>query len=130
MEPSQAMRQDITQKEKEMEELYSELQRERLKIEKERDVILSKKRAFSDMLQEEYEMAAVILRKQEWDTSIEWQALNQYIESYDIIADEASNDQLKKLDLKDEELVENFLRQRHRLEWEIEENYRRLRESK
>lgn len=130
MEPSQAMRQDIIQKEKEMEELYSELQRERLKIEKERDIIMSKKRAFSDMLQEEYEMAAAILRKQEWDTSVEWQAINQYIESYDIMADEASNDQLKKLDLKDEELVENFSRQRRRLEWDIEENYRRLRESK
>lgn len=130
MEPNQAMRQDITQKEKEMEDLYSELQRERLKIEKERDVIMSKKRAFSDMLQEEYEMATAILRKQEQDTSVEWQALNQYIESYDIIAYEASNDQLKKLDLKDEELVENFLRQRRRLEWDIEENYRRLRESK
>lgn len=113
------MRQGITQKEKEMEDLYSELQRERLKIEKERDVIMSKKRAFSDMLQEEYEMATAILRKQEWDTSVEWQALNQYIESYDIIAYEASNDQLKKLDLKDEELVENFLRQRRRLEWDI-----------
>ena len=130
MEPSQAMRQGITQKEKEMEDLYSELQRERLKIEKERDIIMSKKRAFSDMLQEEYEMAAAILRRQGGDTSVEWQALNQYIESYDIIADEASNDQLKKLDLKDEELVENFLRQRRRLEWDIEENYRRLRESK
>jgi len=130
MEPSQAMRQDITQKEKEMEDLYSELQQERLKIEKERDIIMSKKRAFSDMLQEEYEMAASILRRQEWDTSVEWQALNQYIESYDIMADEASNDQLKKLDLKDEELVENFSRQRRRLEWDIEENYRRLRESK
>ena len=130
MEPSQAMRQDITQKEKEMEDLYSELQQELLKIEKERDIIMSKKRAFSDMLQEEYEMAASILRRQEWDTSVEWQALNQYIESYDIMADEASNDQLKKLDLKDEELVENFSRQRRRLEWDIEENYRRLRESK
>lgn len=41
MEPSQAMRQDITQKEKEMEDLYSELQQERLKIEKERDIIMS-----------------------------------------------------------------------------------------
>ncbi|WP_262366308.1 hypothetical protein [Streptococcus sp. Marseille-P7376] len=82
------------------------------------------------MLQEEYEMATAILRKQEWDTSVEWQVLNQYIESYDIMADEASNDQLKKLDLKDEELVENFSRQRRRLEWGIEENYRRLRESK
>lgn len=130
MEPNQSMKQDIAKKEKEMEELHSELQRERLKIDKERDIILSKKKAFSDMLQEEYEMATAILRKQERDTSIEWQALNQYIESYDIIADEASNDQLKKLDLKDEELVENFLRQRRRLEWEIEENYRRLRESK
>ncbi|KXT66927.1 hypothetical protein [Streptococcus sp. DD04] len=130
MEPSQAMRQDITQKEKEMEDLYLELQQERLKIEKERDIIMSKKRAFSDMLQEEYEMATAILRKQEWDTSVEWQVLNQYIESYDIMADEASNDQLKKLDLKDEELVENFSRQRRRLEWDIEENYRRLRESK
>ena len=109
---------------------YLELQRERLKIEKERDIIMSKKRAFSDMLQEEYELAAAILRRQEWDTSVEWQALNQYIESYDIIADEASNDQLKKLDLKDEELVENFSRQRRRLGWDIEENYRRLRESK
>ena len=57
------MRQGITQKEKEMEDLYSELQRERLKIEKERDIIMSKKRAFSDMLQEEYEMAAAILRR-------------------------------------------------------------------
>ena len=109
---------------------YLELQRERLKIEKERDIIMSKKRAFSDMLQEEYELAAAILRRQEWDTSVEWQVLNQYIESYDIMADEASNDQLKKLDLKDEELVENFSRQRRRLGWDIEENYRRLRESK
>ncbi len=91
---------------------------------------MSKKRAFSDMLQEEYELAAAILRRQEWDTSVEWQVLNQYIESYDIMADEASNDQLKKLDLKDEELVENFSRQRRRLGWDIEENYRRLRESK
>ena len=91
---------------------------------------MSKKRAFSDMLQEEYEMAAAILRRQEWDTSVEWQVLNRYIESYDIMADEASNDQLKKLDLKDEELVENFSRQRRRLELDIEENYRRLRESK
>lgn len=82
------------------------------------------------MLQEEYEMAAAILRRQEWDTSVEWQVLNRYIESYDIMADEASNDQLKKLDLKDEELVENFSRQRRRLELDIEENYRRLRESK
>ena len=53
MEPNQSMKQDIAKKEKEMEELYSELQRERLKIDKERDVILSKKKAFSDMLQEE-----------------------------------------------------------------------------
>lgn len=71
MEPNQSMKQDIAKKEKELEELYSELQRERLKIDKERDVILSKKKAFSVMLQEEYEMATAILRKQERDTSID-----------------------------------------------------------
>ena len=130
MEPSQAMRQGITQKEKEMEDLYSELQRERLKIEKERDIIMSKKRAFSDMLQEEYEMAAAILRRQEWDTSVEWQALNQYIESYDILAEEASSAELKNLDLKDEKVLETFSKQRRRLEWEIEDSYCRLHDSK
>ena len=46
MEPNQSMKQDIAKKEKELEELYSELQRERLKIDKERDVILSKKKLF------------------------------------------------------------------------------------
>lgn len=96
MEPNQSMKQDIAKKEKEMVELYSELQRERLKIDKERDIILSKKKAFSDMLQEEYEMATAILRKQERDTSIEWQALNQYIESYDILAEGASSEELKQ----------------------------------
>lgn len=130
MEPNQSMKQDIAKKEKEMEELYSELQRERLKIDKERDIILSKKKAFSDMLQEEYEMAATILRKQEQDASIEWQSLNQYIESYEIVAEDASREELKNLDLKDEKVVENFSKQRRRLEWEIEECNRRLRDSK
>lgn len=124
------MKQDIAKKEKEMEELYSELQRERLKIDKERDVILSKKKAFSDMLQEEYEMTTAILRKQERDTSIEWQALNQYIETYDILAEEASSEELKNLDLKDEKVLETFSKQRRRLEWEIEDSYCRLRDSK
>lgn len=130
MEPNQSMKQDIAKKEKEMEELYSELQRERLKIDKERDVILSKKKAFSDMLQEKYEMATAILRKQERDTSIEWQALNQYIETYDILAEEASSEELKNLDLKDEKVLETFSKQRRRLEWEIEDSYCRLRDSK
>ncbi len=130
MEPNQSMKQDIAKKEKEMEELYSELQRERLKIDKERDVILSKKKAFSDMLQEEYEMTTAILRKQERDTSIEWQALNQYIETYDILAEEASSEELKNLDLKDEKVLETFSKQRRRLEWEIEDSYCRLRDSK
>lgn len=130
MEPNQSMKQDIAKKEKEMEELYSELQRERLKIDKERDVILSKKKAFSDMLQEEYEMTTAILRKQERDTSIEWQALNQYIESYDMLAEEASSEELKNLDLKDEKVLETFSKQRRRLEWEIEDSYCRLRDSK
>lgn len=124
------MKQDIAKKEKEMVELYSELQRERLKIDKERDIILSKKKAFSDMLQEEYEMATAILRKQERDTSIEWQALNQYIESYDMLAEEASNEELKNLDLKDEKVLETFSKQRRRLEWEIEDSYSHLRDSK
>ena len=130
MEPNQSMKQDIAKKEKEMEELYSELQRERLKIDKERDVILSKKKAFSEMLQEEYEMTTAILRKQERDTSIEWQALNQYIETYDILAEEASSEELKNLDLKDEKVLETFSKQRRRLEWEIEDSYCRLRDSK
>ena len=130
MEPNQSMKQDIAKKEKEMEELYSELQRERLKIDKERDIILSKKKAFSDMLQEEYEMATAILRKQERATSIEWQALNQYIESYDVLAEEASSEELKNLDLKDEKVLETFSKQRRRLEWEIEDSYCRLRDSK
>lgn len=130
MEPNQSMKQDIAKKEKEMEELYSELQRERLKIDKERDVILSKKKAFSDMLQEEYEMTTAILRKQERDTSIEWQALNQYIESYDMLAEEASSEELKNLDLKDEKVLETFSKQRRRLEWEIEDSYSHLRDSK
>ena len=130
MEPNQSMKQDIAKKEKEMEELYSELQRERLKIDKERDIILSKKKAFSDMLQEEYEMVTAILRKQERDTSIEWQALNQYIESYDVLAEEASSEELKNLDLKDEKVLETFSKQRRRLEWEIEDSYCRLRDSK
>ena len=130
MEPNQSMKQDIAKKEKEMEGLYSELQRERLKIDKERDVILSKKKAFSDMLQEEYEMVTAILRKQERDTSIEWQALNQYIESYDILAEEVSSEELKNLDLKDEKVLETFSKQRRRLEWEIEDSYCRLRDSK
>lgn len=130
MEPNQSMKQDIAKKEKEMVELYSELQRERLKIDKERDIILSKKKAFSDMLQEEYEMATAILRKQERDTSIEWQALNQYIESYDMLAEEASNEELKNLDLKDEKVLETFSKQRRRLEWEIEDSYSHLRDSK
>lgn len=101
-----------------------------MKIDKERDVILSKKKAFSDMLQEEYEMATAILRKQERDTSIEWQALNQYIETYDILAEEASSEELKNLDLKDEKVLETFSKQRRRLEWEIEDSYCRLRDSK
>lgn len=130
MEPNQSMKQDIAKKEKELEELYSELQRERLKIDKERDVILSKKKAFSDMLQEEYEMVTAILRKQERDTSIEWQALNQYIQSYDVLAEEASSEELKNLDLKDEKVLETFSKQRRRLEWEIEDSYCRLRDSK
>nr|WP_295507121.1 hypothetical protein [uncultured Streptococcus sp.] len=130
MEPNQSMKQDIAKKEKEMVELYSELQRERLKIDKERDIILSKKKAFSDMLQEEYEMATAILRNQERDTSIEWQALNQYIESYDMLAEEASSEELKNLDLKDEKVLETFSKQRRRLEWEIEDSYCRLRDSK
>lgn len=124
------MKQDIAKKEKELEELYSELQRERLKIDKERDVILSKKKDFSDMLQEEYEMTTAILRKQERNTSIEWQALNQYIESYDVLAEEASSEELKNLDLKDEKVLETFSKQRRRLEWEIEDSYCRLRDSK
>ena len=124
------MKQDIAKKEKEMEGLYSELQQERLKIDKERDIILSKKKAFSDMLQEEYEMATAILRKQERDTSIEWQALNQYIESYDILAEEVSSEELKNLDLKDEKVLETFSKQRRRLEWEIEDSYCHLRDSK
>lgn len=130
MEPNQSMKKDIAKKEKELEELYSELQRERLKIDKERDIILSKKKAFSDMLQEEYEMATAILQKQERDTSIEWQALNQYIESYDMLAEEASSEELKNLDLKDEKVLETFSKQRRRLEWEIEDSYCRLRDSK
>ena len=130
MEPNQSMKQDIAKKEKEMVELYSEIQRERLKIDKERDIILSKKKAFSDMLQEEYEMATAILRKQERDTSIEWQALNQYIESYDILAEGASSEELKNLDLKDEKVLETFSKQRRRLEWEIEDSYSHLRDSK
>ncbi len=64
------------------------------------------------------------------DTSIEWQALNQYIESYDVLAEEASSEELKNLDLKDEKVLETFSKQRRRSEWEIEDSYCRLRDSK
>ncbi|KXT82699.1 hypothetical protein STRDD11_01772 [Streptococcus sp. DD11] len=74
-------------------------------------------------------MAANILRHKEQDSSTEWQSLNQYIESYAIEADEASSEELKKLDREDEELLEEFFKKRRHLEWEIEDDCRRLRES-
>lgn len=47
-----------------------------------------------------------------------------------MLAEEASSEELKNLDLKDEKVLETFSKQRRRLEWEIEDSYSHLRDSK
>ena len=129
MEQNQTVRQEIAKIEKEIDDLYSVLQRDRLKIDEERDRLMSKKKAFSEMLQEEYGMALAILQNNEQDISVELQAVNGYLEHYDVIAEEACKEELRRLDRKDEQVLENFSRKRRILESEMENNYCRLRET-
>ena len=85
-----------------------------------RKLLEKKQQQFTQMLEEEYAMAASFLQKQELDVECEWRALNHCIELYDLEAREASQACLRQIEAEEESLWQSYQKERRQLEEKIE----------
>ena len=80
----------LSKKEKKLDHLEREFHKARLKLDEKRCLVERKQQLFTQMLEEEYAMAASFLQEQEVDVSCEWESLHRCIEEYDLEAREAA----------------------------------------
>ena len=67
----------LSKKEKKLDHLEREFQKARLELDEKRCLVERKQQLFTQMLEEEYAMAASFLQQQEIDSSCEWENLWQ-----------------------------------------------------
>lgn len=109
----------LSKKEKKLDHLESEFQKARLELDEKRCLIERKQQLFTQMLEEEYAMAASFLQKQEVDSSYEWESLHRCIEEYDLEARDAAQVALKQIEIEEENLWQSYRKDKCQLEEEI-----------
>ena len=109
----------LSKKEKKLDHLESEFQKARLELDEKRCLIERKQQLFTQMLEEEYAMAASFLQKQEVDSSCEWESLHRCIEEYDLEARDAAQVALKQIEIEEENLWQSYRKDKYQLEEEI-----------
>lgn len=109
----------FSKKEKKLDYLEREFQKARLELDEKRCLVERKQQLFTQMLEEEYEMAVSFLQEQEVDNSFGWESLHRCIEEYDLEAREAAQVVLKQLEIEEENLWQSYRKDRHQLEEEI-----------
>ena len=109
----------LSKKEKKLDHLESEFQKARLELDEKRCLIERKQQLFTQMLEEEYAMAASFLQKQEVDSSCEWESLHRCIEKYDLEARDAAQVALKQIEIEEENLWQSYRKDKCQLEEEI-----------
>lgn len=109
----------LSKKEKKLDYLEREFQTARLVLDEKRCLVEKKQQVFTQMLEEEYAMAASFLQKQEVDSSYEWESLHRCIEEYDLEARETAQVAIKLIDTEEENLWQSYRKERCQLEEEI-----------
>lgn len=109
----------LSKKEKKLDYLEREFQTARLVLDEKRCLVEKKQQVFTQMLEEEYAMAASFLQKQEVDSSYEWESLHRCIEEYDLEARDAAQVAIKLIDTEEENLWQSYRKERCQLEEEI-----------
>ncbi|MFR4638967.1 MAG: hypothetical protein ACLT8H_06925 [Streptococcus parasanguinis] len=84
-----------SKREKQLDHLEREFQKARLELDEKRCLVERKQQLFTQMLEEEYAMAASFLQKQEVDVSCAWESLHRCIEEYDLEARETATSSFK-----------------------------------
>ena len=109
----------LSKKEKKLDHLEREFHKARLKLDEKRCLVERKQQLFTQMLEEEYAMAASFLQQQEIDSSCEWESLHRCIEEYDLEARDAAQVAIKQIDTEEENLWQSYRKERWQLEEEI-----------
>ena len=109
----------FSKKEKKLDYLEREFQKARLELDEKRCLVERKQQLFTQMLEEEYAMAASFLQKQEVDSSCAWESLHRCIEEYDLEARDAVQVALKQIEIEEENLWQSYRKERCQLEEEI-----------
>ena len=74
----------LSKKEKKLDHLEREFQKARLELDEKRCLVERKQQLFTQMLEEEYAMAASFLQEQEVDNSCGWESLHRCIEEEEV----------------------------------------------
>ena len=109
----------LSKKKKKLDHLEREFQKARLELDEKRCLVERKQQLFTQMLEEEYAMAASFLQKQEVDSSYEWESLHRCIEEYDLEARDAAQVALKQIEIEEENLWQSYRKDKCQLEEEI-----------
>jgi hypothetical protein len=109
----------LSKNEKKLDHLEREFQKARLELDEKRCLVERKQQLFTQMLEEEYAMAASFLQKQEVDSSCAWESLHRCIEEYDLEARDAVQVALKQIEIEEENLWQSYRKERCQLEEEI-----------
>ena len=108
-----------SKREKQLDHLEREFQKARLEVDEKRCLVERKQQLFTQMLEEEYAMAASFLQEQEVDVSCGWESLHRCIEEYDLEARDAAQVAIKQIDTEEENLWQSYRKERWQLEEEI-----------
>ena len=108
-----------SKREKQLDHLEREFQKARFELDEKRCLVERKQQLFTQMLEEEYAMAASFLQKQEVDVSCAWESLHRCIEEYDLEARDAAQVAIKQIDTEEENLWQSYRKERWQLEEEI-----------
>ena len=109
----------FSKKEKKLDHLEREFQKARLELDEKRCLVERKQQLFTQMLEEEYAMAASFLQEQEVDNSCGWESLHRCIEEYDLEAREAAQVALNQIEIEEENLWQSYRKDRRQLEEEF-----------
>ena len=109
----------LSKKEKKLDHLEREFHKARLKLDEKRCLVERKQQLFTQMLEEEYLMAASFLQEQEVDVSCGWESLHRCIEEYDLEARDAAQVAIKQIDTEEENVWQSHRKERCQLEEEI-----------
>ena len=108
-----------SKREKQLDHLEREFQKARLELDEKRCLVERKQRLFTQMLEEEYAMAASFILEQEVDVSCAWESLHRCIEEYDLEARDAAQVALKQIEIEEENLWQSYRKDKCQLEEEI-----------